>query len=57
VISSPGGQNLTIHNSAASHTTLILLTVMAALGLPLAFAYLAILYRTFRRRIDTEAAE
>jgi cytochrome d ubiquinol oxidase subunit II len=57
VISSPGGQNLTIHNSAASHTTLILLTVMAALGLPLAFAYLAILYRTFRRRIDAMAAE
>jgi cytochrome bd ubiquinol oxidase subunit II len=57
VISSPGGQNLTIHNSAASHTTLILLTVMAAIGLPLAFAYLAILYRAFRGRIDAEAAE
>jgi cytochrome d ubiquinol oxidase subunit II len=57
VISSPGGQNLTIHNASASHTTLILLTVMAALGLPLALAYFAILYRTFRRRIDADAAK
>jgi cytochrome d ubiquinol oxidase subunit II len=52
VISSPGGQNLTIDNAAASHTALIVLTVMAALGLPLAFVYFAILYRTFRGRID-----
>lgn len=53
VISSPGGESLTIHNASASRMSLIVLTVMAAIGLPLALVYFAILYRTFRGRVGT----
>jgi cytochrome bd ubiquinol oxidase subunit II len=49
----PGGHSLTIYNAASSQKTLVVMTIIAGIGFPLAAAYMAILYRTFRGRVRT----
>ncbi|MCL2136858.1 MAG: cytochrome d ubiquinol oxidase subunit II [Coriobacteriia bacterium] len=46
--------SLTIFNSANSELTLLVMTVITCIGLPLVLAYHVVLYRTFRGRITDD---
>lgn len=50
----PVNNSLTISNSAASETTLIVLTVIVAIGLPLVVAYGSYVYHVFRGKVELD---
>ncbi len=52
----PVNNNLTIYNSASSPTTLAILLVVVAIGIPLVFAYMFWTYRVFRGKVKLEKA-
>ncbi|NJK89989.1 MAG: cytochrome d ubiquinol oxidase subunit II [Myxococcales bacterium] len=45
---------LTIHDAASSETTLWIMTLIAGLGMPFVVAYTAVIYWTFRHRVDED---
>jgi cytochrome d ubiquinol oxidase subunit II len=49
--SAPADNGITIFNSSSSEYTLIAMTIITCIGLPLVLAYHIIIYRTFRGRI------
>ena len=51
VVSSSAAPSLTVHSAASSEATLELLTIIAALGLPLVATYTGIVYWVFRGKV------
>jgi cytochrome d ubiquinol oxidase subunit II len=52
VASKPTIQNsLTIYNAASSHKTLVIMTIIAAVGMPFVAAYTCIVYWSFRGKV------
>lgn len=49
--------SLTIYNSSNSETTLLIMTIITCIGLPLVLTYHVILYRIFRGRITEDDLE
>lgn len=56
VISSvaPETHSMTLYNSSASRLALIVITIVAALGIPLAFYYGAYIYKVFRGKVKID---
>ncbi len=50
----PATNSLTIFNSTSSTTTLTVLAVIVAIGLPLVIAYGFIVYRVFRGKVKLD---
>jgi cytochrome d ubiquinol oxidase subunit II len=50
----PEVYNLTIYNTASTHTTLTNLLIIVAIGIPLVFAYSYWVYRTFRGKVKLD---
>jgi cytochrome d ubiquinol oxidase subunit II len=46
--------SLTIYRAASSETTLLIMLLIALIGMPLVATYTAIVYWTFRRRVEVE---
>ncbi len=51
----PKNNSLTVFNSASSQSTLILLAIIVAIGLPLVFAYGFYIYRIFRGKVKLDS--
>jgi cytochrome d ubiquinol oxidase subunit II len=47
-------RSLTIYRAASSETTLTIMLIIALIGMPLVATYTAIVYWTFRRRVEVE---
>lgn len=47
----PAENSLTIYNASASKTTLVVLTIIAGIGIPIVIAYMYYVYRTFRGKV------
>jgi cytochrome d ubiquinol oxidase subunit II len=43
--------NLTVYNSSSSELTLLIMTVIAALGMPFVIGYTAVVYWVFRGKV------
>jgi cytochrome d ubiquinol oxidase subunit II len=55
MVSSPGfGNSLTVDNASSAHYTLVLMTVVAAIFVPLVLLYQAWTYHVFRARVGGE---
>ncbi|MFO0790808.1 MAG: cytochrome d ubiquinol oxidase subunit II [Pirellulales bacterium] len=53
VTSQPTIENsLTIYNSASSHKTLVIMTVIACIGMPFVLAYTSVVYWSFRGKVE-----
>jgi cytochrome d ubiquinol oxidase subunit II len=55
VTSKPTIENsLTIYNAASSHKTLVIMTIIAAIGMPFVAAYTCVVYWSFRGKVKLE---
>jgi cytochrome d ubiquinol oxidase subunit II len=53
VTSNPDPQHsLTVYNAASSHKTLVIMAIVAAIGMPFVLAYTAVVYWTFRGKVQ-----
>lgn len=51
VLATNPAHSLTIYNAASSHRTLVLMTIIAAVGLPFVLTYTTLVYWTFRGKV------